>query len=129
MARTCSRAAFSMKCFAFYVVGIGSLFLLFPEVMHSLANIEPPNVISRVFGLILVFLAYYYFKTARADKGMEPFFWATVHTRALAIFVLLVFMLLGFAGPLVVVFGLGDFAGAMWTFWALRRDAKDRATT
>lgn len=115
-----------MKVFGFYVVAIGTMFLVFPDMMHALANMEPANVISRVFGLILIFLAYYYFRTARADKGMEPFFRATVHTRALAIFVLLVFMLLGFAGPLVVVFGLGDLAGAMWTSWALRKDARER---
>ena len=38
-----------MKCFGFYVTGIGTLFLVFPDMMHSLANIEPANVISRVF--------------------------------------------------------------------------------
>jgi hypothetical protein len=126
MPQKMGHAAFSLYCFAFYLIIIGMLFLIFPEILHNIAEIGDVNIMSRVFGQIILYLAYYYFRVSKKDVGMETFFLGTVHTRATAIIILMVFYALGWAEILIALFGLGDFAGAMWTYWGLKKDARER---
>ena len=53
---------------------------------------------------------------------MTKFFMWTVHTRALVIIFNIVFAALELVSPLIIMFGAIDIVGALWTFWALRKD-------
>jgi hypothetical protein len=54
----------------------------------------------------------------------RPFLEASVYTRALVCVAFVAFVLLGFASPLLVLFGLVDLAGGIWTWLALKADAR-----
>ncbi len=124
--RTLSRAARSILFFGYYVALLGAIFLFYPQIFHELANIGPVNVISRVFGLILLYLAFYYYQTAKQDIGMEKFFKSTVYTRGSAIFVLSIFAALGWCEWIIAGFGIVDFLGAVWTYKSLEKDEVEK---
>jgi len=79
------------------------------------------GIISRFFELQLVllgFLGFYYIQAARKD--LVDFFRWTVPVRASVILFFVAFVLLGYAQPTLVLFGVIDLAGAIWTGFALR---------
>ncbi len=118
-----SRAALSMKVFAGYIFIDGVAFLFFPEILHTLAGIGEPNLVSRIFGMVLIFMSAYYFGMGLKDGGMEFFYKMTVVTRSLAIFFLIGFWLMGWGSWFIILFGLGDLMGAAWTWISLQKDA------
>ncbi|MHA1932408.1 MAG: hypothetical protein ACW96X_07690 [Promethearchaeota archaeon] len=121
MLKDMSRAALSVFIFGIYVIFLGITFLFFPEMMFAvLAEPNPPDVVSRVLGMIFILLAYYYIRAALEE--MKKFFMWTVHTRASIIIFLIIFAALSLTSPLIVLFGVIDLAAAIWTFWALRKD-------
>jgi len=123
MLKDMSRAAMSVFIFAIYLIILGIIFLFVPEIMFlMLAYPTPPDIISRVLGMIFVLLAYYYIRAALDEEGMKKFFMWTVHTRGVVIIFLSVFVALQLVSPLMIMFGAIDLAAALWTFWALRKD-------
>ncbi|MHA1477656.1 MAG: hypothetical protein ACTSPU_05610 [Promethearchaeota archaeon] len=123
MFKDMSRAAISVFIMGIYLVFLGITFLFMPEIMFfMLAYPTPPDIISRVLGMIFVILAYYYVRAALDEEGMTKFFMWTVHTRAVVIIFLSIFVVLQLVSPLMIMFGAIDLAAALWTFWALRKD-------
>ena len=123
MLKDMSRAAMSIFIFGIYVIFLGITFLFVPEIMFlMLAYPTPPDIVSRIVGMIFLLLAYLYIRAALDEEGMTKFFMWTVHTRALVIIFLSVFVALQLVSPLVIMFGAIDLAAALWTFWALRKD-------
>lgn len=118
-----SRAALSIFIFGIYLIFLGITFLFFPELMFTiLAEPNPPDVVSRVLGMIFLFLAYYFIRAALDEEGMKKFFMWTVQTRALVIIFLIVHVVLELVSPLIILFGVIDLAFAVWTFWELRKE-------
>ena len=122
--RRMSPADKSIFFFAFWVLCCAAGLLGFPGLMFQLLGVNPPETITpRMFGLVLVFLSYYYIRMS-LKGGMNDFYRFTVHTRmsvlpitaALALFHVVPWPVVGF----VVV----DFIGATWTLLALRNEAK-----
>ena len=74
----------------------------------------------RVIGVLVLILGYYFIRAAR--KGLTDFFWWTVHVRSSLIFCLAAFVLFGFAKPSLILRGVVDLPGALWTGLALRRN-------
>jgi hypothetical protein len=74
--------------------------------------------------MVLFFLAIYYF-VAGKRKEFWPFFRVTVFTRASALVFVIVFVVLNMAKPLIILFVIVDAIGAVWTFFALRKDNAD----
>jgi len=121
-----SHTAKSILPFGIYLLIIGGLFLFVPEVMLIFAGVKtPPDVMSRIFGMIIIFMGYYYIVAARQDEGMEKLFKATVYTRSSAIIFLTIFVFLSYANYLAIIFGLVDLAGALWTYFSLKKDNKE----
>jgi hypothetical protein len=87
-----------------------------------LAYPTSPDIVSRIIGMVFMFLAYLYIRAALDEEGMTKFFMWTVHTRALVIIFFSIFAALQLVNPLIIMFGVVDIAGALWTFWALRKD-------
>ncbi|HUT15560.1 MAG TPA: hypothetical protein VMY98_04870 [Anaerolineae bacterium] len=114
-----SKAAKSVHVFGLYLVLPGIGFLLIPNVLLTLSGApttDQPWI--RVVGLLVLALGYYYVQAARKD--LSEFFPFTVHTRAALFLVFAVFVLLRLAPRALIVFGVVDLAGAIWTQRSLR---------
>jgi len=116
-----SRAALSVFIFGIYMILLGLTFLLFPELMISLTSPNPPDIASRILGMIFLFMAYLFIRVALEEEGMEKFFMWTVHIRVTVIIFQITFVLLALGNPIIIIFGVIDFAFAAWTFWELRK--------
>jgi len=114
-----SKSALSIFVFGLYVLVLGILLMLVPNFMlRTISGSSTTEVWIRVVGLLLVCLGFYYTQAARTE--LADFFRWTVYTRSTVIVFFTAFVLLGFAKPQLIMFGLIDFLGAVWTGPALR---------
>jgi len=117
-----TRAARSIHVFSFWILLCGVFLLFFPGVLLDLARIRmEPDILARLFGMVLLFNACYYFMAGRHEE-MRAFYGWTVYTRALALAIVVVLVIIDLAEPIVIPFVLVDALGAAWTSWALRKD-------
>ena len=124
-----SRAGRSFFWFGFWVLGCGLTLALFPSVMMRIAHITASSdIMLRVFGTVLLYMAIYYFVAGR-QRGFEALYRASIYTRFSAPVVVGAFVLILKASPLIFIFTAADALGALWTAIALRRDQADRART
>ena len=116
-----SRSTFSAKAFAAYLFVLGPVLVFVPNVLLALFGIAPStDVWIRVVGLIVFMLGVYVWVSA----GYKPFLEASVYTRSAVFVALSAFALLGLGSPMLALFGAVDLAGAAWTWFALRADAR-----
>ena len=116
-----SKSAFSMFVFGLYVAVIGIIMIVAPNfLLNAISRTSTNEVWIRVVGMLLFYLGFYYTQAAR--KEMTDFFRWTVYTRSTVIVFFAAFVLLGFARPPLVVFGVVDLLGAIWTGLALRSE-------
>jgi uncharacterized protein YjeT (DUF2065 family) len=122
-----SRAGRSFFWFGFWVLGCGLTLAVFPSIMMRIAAITASSdIMLRVFGSVLVYMAIYYFVAGRR-KGFEALYKASVYTRFSAPIVVGAFVLILKASPLIVIFTAVDALGALWTAIALKRDQAESA--
>ncbi|MFX1489743.1 MAG: hypothetical protein ACFFBI_11385 [Promethearchaeota archaeon] len=123
MFKDMSRAALSLFVFGIYMILMGSLFLCFPELIFGiLALPTEPDITSRILGMVIIIIAYYYIRSSLNEEEMKNFYKWTVHARASVIFFLIFFAIFKLANPLIVVFGIIDLAGAIWTYREVHKD-------
>ena len=118
-----SKSAASVMVFGIYLVVIGLGFLIMPNTVLGLlgvATTTEPWI--RVVAVLLLILAYYYIQTARKED--KTFFRWTVHGRASVIVFFAAFVVLGFAPPILIMFGVVDLFAAIWTALALRSESE-----
>jgi hypothetical protein len=116
-----SRSAVSVFVFGVYLVLIGGIFILIPNTLLSLVNLPTTQEVwIRLAGMLLVILAFYYLMAAITETKI--FFTWTIYTRMGSVVVLLGFVLTDLISPIALLFWLGDLAGALWTWSALRRE-------
>ena len=116
-----SCAARSLKCFAIYLMLLGLVLVLVPNLILTLFKMTPTTEVwIRVVGVLTFNIGVYYWYAARSES--RPLFWATVYTRALVLASFAVFAALQMSEPVLVLFGAVDFGGGLWTLQALRRD-------
>jgi hypothetical protein len=119
-----SRAGKSMFWFGFWVLACGIFLIFFPGLMLRVAAITVSNtVILRIQGMVLIFLAIYYFVAGRRPEFL-PLYRVTVYTRASALPLTAAMVLLLRANPLIILFTVVDALGALWTALALRADRR-----
>lgn len=112
----------SIFYFGFWVLACGLGLFFAPGLCMGIAGVELPEPIPvRLFGMVLVYLAIYYFVTGRRAE-LWPFFRVTVYTRGSALLIVAVLVLLGMSPPAILGFVVVDALGALWTALALRRD-------
>jgi hypothetical protein len=122
-----TRAGKSIFYFGFWVLICGISLMFFPAFCLKTVNIQLPDYITvRIFGLVLIYLSIYYFVAGRYPS-FHPLFKTTVFTRSSAFLIVLVFVFIGLASPLMLGFVVVDALGALWTGLALRRDMKEGA--
>jgi hypothetical protein len=116
-----SKAMFSARVFAVYVFAVSTVLVVAPNVLLSLFGIAATSEVwIRVAGVLAFNIGIYAWVGARH----RPFLEASVYTRALVFAAFLVFALLGLVSPMIVLFGLVDLAGGLWTWFALKADAR-----
>ena len=114
-----SSAARSIFAFGVYVVALGAVIIAAPNVLVSVPRSE--KVCFLVLGTTVLIVGSYYIYCAWHEA--VPFFRATVYGRIGVLVFFITFAALGWARPILVLFGAVDFAGSVWTALALRRDA------
>ena len=114
-----SAAAKSILAFGIYLLLLGSLFLLLPNVGLSWFGLPPTNEPwIRVGGFGSLGLAYYYIQAALSETTV--FFHWTIHARPAALICFIIFVMLKLAPPILILLGVIDVLGAIWTGLALR---------
>ena len=113
----------SVLAFGVYLVGMGVGFVLMPNVLLGMLRFPPTDEVwSRMVGVLALALAFYYIQAARTE--LRPFLQWTVYTRIAVFFAFVGFTVTGVAGPVMILLGSADLAGALWTEWALRKESQ-----
>ncbi len=116
--RTFHRPARSLLIFGSYALLMGLVLLVVPEmVLPWFGLVESGGTWVHVLGFVLCCSAYYYIMAARS--GSRAFAWLTVRTRLAAPLVMLGLVLGGKADEKVLLFGVVDGLGGLWTWRVL----------
>jgi hypothetical protein len=114
-----SNSAISVFVFGIYEVILGALIMIIPNTLLAFLSFPGSNdVWIRVVGMLLCFFAFYDILAARNE--LTDYFRWTVYARSLVIFFFIAFVLSGFVIPTLILFGIVDLLGALWTALALR---------
>ena len=117
-----TRSAMSVFVFAMYLFALGLVLVVVPNLLLRAFGIaETDEVWIRVVGMLVLILGYYYSQAAR--MGLSQFFRLTVVARTAVLLFFIAIVLAGIAQPILILFGVIDFAAAMWTAAALRSEA------
>ncbi len=117
-----SKSATSVFVFAIYLFALGLVLVVVPNLLLRVFGIaETDDVWIRVVGMLVLILGYYYSQAAR--MGLTDFFRLTVIGRTAVPLFFIAFVLAGIAPPVLILFGVIDFAAAMWMAAALRSEA------
>jgi len=121
-----SKSATSVMVFACYLVLLGLVLVLVPNTLLRVFRLAPTGEVwIRVVGMLVLLLGYYYWNAAHA--GLRGFFRWTVVARTAVLLFFIAFVVAGLAPPTLILFGVVDFAGAVWTALALRGEAAHQA--
>lgn len=116
-----SRSAFTIKAFGVYLIVLGAVLIVLPNLLLSAFGFATTTEVwIRVLGVVVLDFGIGYWFAAKADA--RPFFLATVYGRCFALVAFVAFAALGLVGPMLVLFGVIDFSGAMWTLVALKAE-------
>lgn len=116
-----SKSAFSAKAFAVYLFIIGVALVVAPNFLLSIFGVPPTSEVwIRVVGVVAFNIGVYSWVSAENAKYLQ----ASVYTRLLVFVAFTTFAVLGLASPMIVIFGVADLAGGIWTYFALKADAR-----
>lgn len=111
----------SLLVFGGYALIMGLVLLLLPEhVLPYFMFTENSGTWVHVLGFVLCCSAYYYLWAGRS--GNKGFARHTVHTRLASPLVMLALLTWGKVGHMVLLFGIVDAIGGVWTAIALWLD-------
>ncbi|MHA6493276.1 hypothetical protein ACX0MV_08520 [Pseudomonas borbori] len=114
--------------FGCYMLLLSVPLLLAPNLLLGLFGFElTQEVWIRVVGLLVLYLGIYYVLAGR--RNILPFISATVPVRASVLVVFAVFVAADMVSPMLLVLGLPDLFGAIWTWSALRSNRIGNAVT
>lgn len=117
-----SPAARSLFVFAFYPMTVGLALLFVPNLALGLVGVPPSGEAwIRVVGMLALFEAYHDFTAALQDD--VGFMRASSHVRLTVLPILGGLVLLADAPWILVLIGLFDLGGAVWTLTALRESS------
>lgn len=119
-----SKAASTIYYFGFYMILEVILLLWCPAFLMKLAGIDPSAAVwLRMIGGIVAGLTYYYFNISQ--KQVKSLFMISVWERSTVFLVALLLFLLNGAPLALLLVGIVDFLGAMWTLWAIKSSGKN----
>jgi len=114
-----SKSARSIFIFGFYLGFLGTALVIIPNIWLGIFQIPATNEVwVRVVGMLTFYLGAYYILAAQ--KEMTDFFRWTVYLRSTVILFMMAFVLLDFGKPVLILIGIVDLLGAIWTGMTLR---------
>jgi hypothetical protein len=114
-----SNPAKSVLIHGVYLAILGASLVAFPNLMLGILGLPPAtDVWVHVTGALTFLLGFYYIQSAR--KEVTEFFRLTVYARIAFLLFCIVFVTFGSARPGLLLAGLLDLFGAIWTALALR---------
>jgi hypothetical protein len=117
-----SKSAISLFVFSIYLYILGFILVVTPDTLLQIFDFpESDGLWIRVVGMLAIILGFYYSHAARAE--LRPFFVWTVIARTSVLLFFIAFVVAGLARPALILFGVIDFAAAMWTLFAIRSEA------
>ncbi len=120
---TTSKAAFTIEAFGYYLLLLGLVVLLVPNLFLSIFQIPiTSEVWIRVGGVMVFNIGIYYIYAAKAEA--TAFFQASIYTRIFVLISFTAFAALGLASPKLILLSSGDVLGAIWTYMALKKEQK-----
>lgn len=115
----------SIFYFGFWVLLCGVALMFFPGFVLGLMDITmSSDIVARILGMVLIFLAIYYFLAGRHPE-FRPFYRISIYTRASALIITAIFAITGAADYSIILFTIVDAFGSLWTALALRKDRVD----
>lgn len=118
-----SKSAFSAKVFAVYLFFIGAVLVVAPNFLLSIFGLPPTSEVwIHVVGVTAFMIGVYSWIAAKHDN--KPFLEASVYTRCVVFVAFTSFAVIGLASPIIVLFGVIDLMGGIWTHFALKADAR-----
>jgi hypothetical protein len=108
----------SIVVFGIYLIFVGVGFLFMPNTvlpLFKLPKTEEPWI--RVMAVLVLIIAFFYL--VAAHYSLTPMFWATVYGRFFVFLSFLVLVLTKKAKPMLIMFGVVDALGAVWTLLTL----------
>jgi hypothetical protein len=114
-----SNPAKSVFVHGIYLALSGLTLITVPNLLFGLLGIPATGEVwIRVVGVLTLILGFYFIQAARRE--VTEFIRWTVYARLTFMSFCVIFVLLGFIGPVLLLFGLLDLLGAIWTALALR---------
>lgn len=117
-----SRSAVSVFVFSIYLYLMGFVLVVTPDTLVRIFKFpETDGLWIRIAGMLVIILGFYYSHAARAE--IRPFLVWTVIARTSVLLFFIAFVIAGLAPPTLILFGVIDFAAAMWTLLAMRSES------
>lgn len=114
-------AARTIFWFSLYIFAAGVPMILAPALILQVMGFPVEGLDwIRFLGVVVLIVGYYYFNLARAN--VTAFFRWSVQMRTAIVPVFIALILVFDMQPIVFLFVVPDFLGAMWTWSALRRE-------
>jgi hypothetical protein len=115
-----TRAARSVFVFGIYLQVVGAILLASPDTLLALLRLPPAtDPWIRVLGVVVMAVGLLDAASARMEQ--TGYFRATVWVRLFVLISFVVLVLLKLAPAVLLVFGVIDAAGALWTRLSLSR--------
>ena len=115
-----SPASKSIYFFGFYLLILGISLTVFPNDLLGMFQLGETNEIwIRVVGIVVFNIGLYYVFMAPSNHAL--FMTLSVYTRLAILVWFIVFVLIDWAPPQLILFGLVDAGGALWTYLALKK--------
>ncbi|SRR5712692_584306 len=126
-----SKPAQTMVVYGIYVIlGLGLPFLLVPGLILPLVGMAAPtDVWVHVLGMTVLFLGFYYIQIGRNE--LTQFMRWSVYIRLLVPVFFVIFVLVGWAPPVLITFTIPDILFSIWTALTLRgaKNMPERSAT
>lgn len=114
-------AAKSVCYFGFYLYVTGLTLIVMPNFLLTTLQLPATNEVwIRVVGVLVFCIGYYYHRAGAGN--IHAFLKHTIPTRVFVFLAFSTFVLLKYVSPVLIVFGAVDFAGAVWTWMALKKE-------
>jgi hypothetical protein len=112
-----SAEALSILVFGIYLILMGTGFYLIPNTILPLFKFPKTNEPwIRALGMVILILGFYYIIAAQNE--LSSFFWATIVGRFGVLILLTALVIFKKAKPAIILFGIIDAAGGVWTLLA-----------
>ena len=113
----------TIRVFGAYLLVLGAAGMLVPDALLHVLGMPPSHdVWPRVAAMLVLNYGLLYVWIVRTRALAIARY--TVYARILVLGYLAGFVVAGLVQPIMLVFGVADAAGGLWTGWALHRDER-----